>query len=102
MKFDSACMGELEKLAKRLQAMGDIELREFFCEDMLAYEYHVSSSKEYLGVRLTLSLGGPSIFFDTYDRCMSLYWGETHCEYRSIDDIINRVDETFEELYSMS
>ena len=76
-----------------------ITLYDYFC-DVLDFEYTISSRKEYVSVKIWVTLGGPSIWIDTGDSYVRLAWGHSQEEYPLSYNIRDEIDNIFEEYYS--
>lgn len=46
-----------------------------YLEDALDIEYRCDSRKEYRSVQIALTIGGPSVYIDTANNRVELYWG---------------------------
>ena len=74
------------------------ELREYF-DDVLDFEYHVTSRKEYKAVRVFLTLGGPTCWVDTCSNTVNVSWGGNGASWYLPIAIANVIDEIFQEIY---
>ena len=76
-------------------------LRGYF-DDYLDLSYIVNGSKDYEGVRVWVTIGGPSVYIDTDKGAVVLNWGGTHSEYYLSSNVVQAVDEIFEEYYDIA
>ena len=57
----------------------DVDLEEYsLCDylgDALDIRYIIDSNREYYAVRVAVTLGGPSVYIDTEEGAVLLYWG---------------------------
>lgn len=51
------------------------DLRSYFTENELDVEYTMDSGGGYLGARIWIGIGGPSVWIDTRDGTVNLAWG---------------------------
>lgn len=72
-----------------------------YFEDVLDIDFIITSELDYKSVRLCVACGGPSIYVDTDDNSVQLYWwGErASCSFPSY--VGEAIDEAASELYSM-
>ena len=77
----------------------EMSLHEYFI-DALDWEYTITRQKEYIGVKVWMTLGGPNVWIDTTKRCVKLAWGTDCAEYPIDDDINNAIDDYFEDYYN--
>lgn len=69
-----------------------------YIEDVLDVEYTLSSTKELIGVRLWVTLGGPNIYIDTRAGEVVGHWG-CDCERAWLpSEICNELTSYFEEI----
>jgi len=78
---------------------GDESFREYF-DDILDVKYIVDYDKKYLGAIILLTFGGPNIYLDTYHGELQLYWCTTEEKFFIDKNLLNAVDEIFEEYYN--
>lgn len=69
-----------------------------YMDDVLDIEYIIDSTREYIGARLYVALGGPTIYVDTRDQSVRLYWGGERAEWGlscnacdALDDVLGEV-----------
>ena len=68
-------------------------------EEVLEVKYIVDNNLQYEGCILTISLGGPNIFLDTYTQEVRLFWGADYANYSIFKDELSTIDEVMEEVY---
>lgn len=69
--------------------------------DCLDIEYTVSSDLDYKGVRVCVAWGGPSIYIDTMQKKVLLYWWTEYAEYELASEVVDEIDAVFNEYYEM-
>lgn len=71
-----------------------------YFEDALDIEYHVDSQLHYRGAIITVAVGGPSIYVDTYKgEVVGLWWSDKATAY-IWHTTANAIDDFFEEEYN--
>lgn len=77
-------------------------LDEYF-EDVCDVEVKLTLNGKWRGAKITLTLGGPNIFFDTRDGWVKGYWGADFAECHIQSFATDAIDDFFAELwYSLS
>ena len=71
-----------------------------YFNDVLDFEFTITSSKEYKSVKVWVALGGPNVWIDTSDSYIRLAWGTSREEYPLSYYISDEIDSIFEEYYS--
>jgi len=71
-----------------------------YFNDVLDYEYTISSRREYLGAKIWVTLGGPNIWIDTRAEQINGAWGNERETIYISKDIAAEIDSIFEELYN--
>jgi len=79
--------------------MEQLSLWDYF-NDCLDIKYTVNSSKEYCGVQIMVTCGGPNIYIDTNSGCVELYWWGEDAKAAMSGDLINEIDAIWEEYYN--
>jgi hypothetical protein len=69
-----------------------------YLQDVLAIEYIVNSKKEYLGARLLVAFGGPSIWVDTRKGIVEGFWWGDNATASFVDNI--GLDDALSELFN--
>lgn len=90
---------ELKEQLKEIEYAGASDLYEYF-EDCLDIEYTIDSRGNYLGVCVWICVGGPGIWVDTRDRAVKLAWGSDRAEAYITSDVVDAIDDIFEEYYN--
>ena len=93
-----------EELSK-LYENGDIEdedgetygVAEWFSFEVLDNEYTFSSNMEYLGARIYVTLGGPTVYVDTRNREIVCHWGTETVKRWCPSEFCDMLDEYIEE-----
>lgn len=67
--------------------------------DALDCEYTISSTGEYLGVRVYVTLGGPNVWIDTRRGEIAGAWGTDRAEVWLPSEIAEEIDSYFSECY---
>ena len=66
---------------------------------ILDYEYIINSDLSYKAVKVYVTLGGPTVWIDTYYGTIELRWANEESRYFLTNDIIDAVNDYFEEYY---
>ena len=70
-----------------------------YLDDVLATEYTISSEGEYLGARILVAFGGPTIWVDTRRQTVEgAWWGDHHIESYHTDAM--DIDDACREVFS--
>lgn len=72
-----------------------------YFEDALDIEYVISSSREYSHGRVCVTWGGPSIWIDTDESAVCLYWWGDRAKYGLLSDTRDAIDDYLRELWEM-
>jgi hypothetical protein len=70
-----------------------------YLSDALDIEYTVSSSGDYLGSQVCVTLGGPNIYIDTRNQKVQGYWGGDHIERSYASDALG-LDDYLAEMFN--
>lgn len=81
-----------------VEAYGECSPAEHYLYDPLDIQYIVNSSKEYLGARILVAFGGPTIWINTHEGVVEGYWGSDSEEWGFTDNL--GLDEFLEEVYN--
>lgn len=68
--------------------------------DALDIEYTVTSGLEYSGVKVYVTLGGPTCWIDTDRGAVCLTWGGKSAECYLCSDLVEAIDDIFAEYYN--
>lgn len=93
---------ELNALYEGKAINEDGETADFYdyFNDVLDYEYTINCRREYVGVKVWISLGGPNIWIDTRNGSICGAWGtDRECIWLP-SEIAEEIDNIFEELYN--
>ena len=69
-------------------------------QDILDFEYTITSRKEYKSVKIWVTLGGPNVWIDTSDSYVRLAWGSDREEYPLDYDVCGEINAIFDEYFS--
>lgn len=81
-----------------IDTLEDYTIYDYF-SDVYDIEWTLSSDFSYKGVRLMVACGGPNIYVDTMTRNVELYWWTESAKYSLSMDVVNAINEYFEEYY---
>ncbi len=73
---------------------GDIE---DYTANPLDYKFIVDAQKQYVGVEILVSFGGPNIYINTQNKTVEGYWGNDSVDVKYYDG--EAIDDYFEQLY---
>ena len=92
-------LDEMEKQEMGFEEQDEVYLSAYdYLTDALDIVYYVDSNREYLGTRVLVAFGGPTIWVDTFKRTVEgQWWGDSYTE--SFEDHIG-LSETCEEMYN--
>lgn len=99
------CRHIAEELRAHYEGRGENEdgepadLLDYFA-DALDIEYVITSGLEYSGVKVYVTLGGPTCWIDTDRGAVCLTWGGKSAECYLDSDLIEAVDDIFAEYYA--
>ena len=79
-----------------IDTLDDFTIYDYF-NDVYDIEWTLDSNFNYKGVRLMVACGGPNIYVDTMTRNVELYWWSDSAKYSLNMDVVNAIDEYFEE-----
>lgn len=72
-----------------------------YFSDILDFEFLIDSQMNYKAIKVYVTLGGPTVWIDTYTKCIELRWANEKASYFLNDDTINEIDLYWEEYYNM-
>ena len=76
-----------------------LSLYDYF-SDVLDFEFIINSNLTYSAVKVYVTLGGPTVWIDTYSGSVELRWAnEKSCCYLT-SDVIDEINDYFEEYYN--
>lgn len=99
IEIDAEEYRELCEQLARIESIGAADLYEYF-DVFLDLEYTVSSSGEYLGACIWITVGGPGIWVDTREQTVNLAWGRERVSWSISSETANEIDTIFEEQYN--
>lgn len=70
-----------------------------YMADVLDYDFRIDSQREFSGIRVFVTLGGPSCWIDTEHRTVELRWGGESARYGLLSDTVDAVEEWGRELW---
>lgn len=70
-----------------------------YMDDVLDIEYIINSRREYIGARLYVTLGGPTVYVDTRDQMVRLYWGGERAERGLSCNTCDALDDVLREMW---
>lgn len=94
-----------KRIADELEAVYNGEsgenynLWDWIAENVLEIEYRIDGKREYKGVKLWVTLGGPNVWIDTYNSEVCLAWGMDRAEYLLDIDVSAALDEMYAEFW---
>lgn len=92
----------LESLSQDLKdAYNNGNMIDYVGDNVLDVEYIINSSRELIGVKLYITLGGPTIWIDTENCTLNISWA---CESDTIgiySDICDEITEIFGEYFNI-
>lgn len=93
---------ELEEIYQGKAKTEDGETATFYdyFEDVLDFEYTVNSRREFVGVKVWITLGGPNIWLDTRSQEICLAWGSDREAVWLPSEFCQEIDYIFEEYYN--
>lgn len=86
---------------ERMEKDGEpTDLYDYF-SDVLDCEYTISSTREFLGVKVWVTLGGPNIYIDSRAGEIVGHWGTDEARVYLPSEICDEINCIFDEIYSM-
>jgi len=70
-----------------------------YFDDVLDLEYIVNRQKEFVSVKVFVTLGGPTCWIDTHEKKVKLTWGNEKASWCIPSDVCDYIDEIFQEIY---
>lgn len=77
----------------------ELALCDYF-SDILDIEYIINQDLTYSAVKVYVTLGGPTVWIDTYTGAVELRWANEKASYFLLSDTIDAVNNYFEEYYN--
>ena len=72
-----------------------------YMADALDYDFRIDSQREFSGIRVYVTLGGPSCWIDTERRTVEIRWGGESACYGLLSDTVDAVEEWGREIWEM-
>ena len=76
-----------------------LSLYDYF-SDVLDFEFIINSNLTYSAVKVYVTLGGPTVWIDTYSGSVELRWANEKSCYYLTSDVIDEINDYFEEYYN--
>ncbi len=70
-----------------------------YIDDVLDVEYTIDSQREYIGARMYVTLGGPTVYIDTRDQMVRLCWGGERAEWGLSCNTCDALDDVLREMW---
>jgi hypothetical protein len=77
----------------------NLTLYDYF-SDVLDINYIINNDLSYNSVKVYITLGGPTVWIDTHTGTIELRWANENATYYLDNDIVNDIDEIWEEYYN--
>ena len=80
---------------------GDIEIADIgdYFDDFYDIDYVIGSDKKYKACRVLVAFGGPTIYIDTWEKEVQLFWWSDTAIADIPDELCAAIDELFEMVY---
>jgi len=97
-----ALQGHCEYVRKELRSVIDGESKDYediyeYLSDVLDVEYRLDSSFNLRGVEVSVTLGGPNVWIDTYAETVEGAWGTERVSLCLDRDICSAIDDYYED-----
>lgn len=76
-----------------------LSLYDYF-SNVLDVEYIINNDLSYKAVKVYITLGGPTVWIDTYTGSVELRWATESASYYLLSDVITEIDNIWEECYN--
>ena len=70
-----------------------------YVNDALDFEFTVDSRKNYMGAKIYVTLGGPTVWIDAREKTVELRWGTSSATALLSYDATAQLDDTMAEIY---
>lgn len=77
----------------------ELSLYDYF-SDVLDFEFIINRDLSYSAVKIYVTLGGPTVWIDTYRGSVELRWANEESRYFLTSDVIDAVNDYFEDYYN--
>lgn len=92
----------LEAVAQEIkEAYNNGNMIDYVCDNVLDVEYILNSLRELIGVKLFITLGGPTIWIDTRDYTLNISWGSERDQIGVFSEICEELNCYFEEDFNI-
>lgn len=71
-----------------------------YFSDILDFEFIINSDMTFSAVKVYVTLGGPTVWIDTYSGSIELRWANEESRYYLTSDIIDEINDYWEEIYN--
>lgn len=71
-----------------------------YFSDVLDFEFIINSNLTYSAIKVYVTLGGPTVWIDTYTGSVELRWANEKASYFLLSDTVDAVNDYFEEYYN--
>lgn len=88
-----------EEREEREESGEACDLYDYF-NDVLDYEFAISSRRDMLGVKVWVTLGGPNIWIDTREGYIKGAWGTDRADVWLPSEIADEISTIFEDIYN--
>ena len=68
--------------------------------DVLDVQYIINGDLSYRAVKLYITLGGPTVWIDTYTKTIELRWANESASYCLLSDLVDEIDVIWEDNYN--
>lgn len=91
----------LDKYAENNLFLGEDEDydEQNYLDDYYDVKWILDSDRDYYACRICVAFGGPNIFIDTWDKCVSGYWGADEVDYPMSFRAVEAVDDYMRNIY---
>lgn len=76
-----------------------LSLYDYF-SDVLDVEYIINSDLSYKAIKIYVTLGGPTVWIDTYYGAIELRWANEQARYYLLSDVVDEINNIWEEYYN--
>lgn len=92
----------LEAVAQEIkEAYNNGNMIDYVCDNVLDVEYILNSLRELIGVKLFITLGGPTIWIDTRNNTLNIAWGSERDTIGTYSEICEELNDIFGENFNI-
>lgn len=92
----------LEAIAQDLkEAYSNGNMIDYVCDNVLDVEYILNSLRELIGVKLYVTIGGPTVWIDTRTQTLNIAWGSERDTIGIYSDICEELNDIFGENFNI-